>query len=237
LNVLDGGTINGRYSYSNGSGVYAYGGNFGSGAAYDTNANYWIFLARDVSETLTADLVRIEFGGVTKTVADWFAEDGADPTELTTSFQTFYLNLGDFISDVGSINRFHINNLSAHAAGFEIQKIFVSTTKSATGATVVYDFTLGTTDAACKGDAYDVSGGTLTGTAWSTGELPAGTYVGTFASGAGWDTAQTSSTVYWGFVVKNFSPTVTGDDITLEAWDGGGGVLVQAHTFADWFGL
>jgi hypothetical protein len=77
--VQEGGTPNGRYSYQNSTGSYVYGGGFASPAAYDTEAEYWVFIARNVSEELTGDLVRLELkagdeASGTKTIADWFTE-------------------------------------------------------------------------------------------------------------------------------------------------------------------
>jgi hypothetical protein len=77
--ILEGGTLNGRYSYQNSTGTYVYGGGFASPAAFDAEAEYWVFIVRNVSDELTGDLVRLELKAgdepvVTKTIAELFAE-------------------------------------------------------------------------------------------------------------------------------------------------------------------
>jgi hypothetical protein len=143
-------------------------------------------------------------------------DDGGDGKDkgggglLTSEFKAYYLNLGDFDLDK-AINTFHFKNKTSGVVGFEIQKIFVSQTKSETGATVVYDFTgAADADAALKNAYWGFGAGTVGGDKWTSGEVAAAdsasgeTYITGFGSPAAYET----SAVYCGFVAKNISDTV-----------------------------
>lgn len=144
---------------------------------------------------------------------------------LTAEWQTFYLKLSDFGLDT-AVNRIHFHG---EYGGIEIQKVFVSQTKSEDGATVILDFTRndgpnGTYPYLMYSGGYDYNadlngfvedGGTATGRysyEFSSDTEP-GSYVygGSFGSGAAYDT----DAVYYGFVARNVSATKKGDRIRL----------------------
>jgi hypothetical protein len=179
-------------------------------------------------------------------ISDWFGLDPVtgseyeNPTSLTTSFQTFYIPVVDAgrtgATDISTGIRwvFH-NNTYAGPIGIEIQKVFVSSSKSETDAVSVVDFTLGDTDNLYKGEAWDFQpgAGTIAGGKWSTGERNDSDYVylGQFGSGA----RDAHNSAYWGFVVRNVSATATADSIMLEITDGTN--RIANLSIATWFGL
>jgi hypothetical protein len=187
-----------------------------------------IFSALSVSLIAVAFMMGCSDGGAPE------EKGGHDPL-LTSSFDTYYLKLADHDLDK-AINTFHFKNKTDHVLGFEIQKIFVSTGKTEDDAVVVYDFNGATDASGALSNAYwGFEAGTVADNKWSSGEVAAAdatsgeTYITGFASGAAYD----NDAQYWGFVVKNLSDTVTGDEITIEAHNAEG--IVLAKTFAEFF--
>ena len=145
-------------------------------------------------------------------------EDSGDETKTESPWKVIYLPLVDGTSVDRAVNtmHLHLNNGSV-----EIQKVFVNTTKSTTGAKYILDFTqnAGTAPNIYWGDAggywyhkdgdvaafnaFVQDGGTANGRFVFTGT--GYVYGGAFASGAAYD----NNANFYGFVIKK--DTVLGD--------------------------
>jgi len=190
-----------------------------------------------------------------------------NPKKLTTEWQIFYLKVVDASRPDGAKNlngleRFHFHyNVSTYGeakAGLEIQKIFTSSTMSATipaNATIVVDYTQtdpdvntydpSFADANRIGDVVkQMEVGTSSGRV-TTSTLPDDIqkwdtkdewkYLGNVGSGA------LADTVYVGFVMRNVSAAATGERINIicEGSTLQGGAAGGKGTFQlwQWFGL
>jgi hypothetical protein len=174
-------------------------------------------------------------------------EDGEykNPTALTTEWQTFYIKSVDAgradAPNLTGLERWHFHNNTndGSSIGMEIQKVFVSSTKSAevpSDATIIVDFTLGSEPTDYNVNVYDTTfavGTTIEGK-WSTGvqTSPEYQYLGNIGTPAGTDA------VYWGFVIRNVSDVAKADTINVEshgeALDTGSAKILSLAT---WFGI
>jgi hypothetical protein len=170
-----------------------------------------------------------------------------NPKALTTEWQTFYIKNVDpartDAPDLTGIERWHFhNNTYDGPIGIEIQKIFVSSTKSAgvpKGATMVVDYTLDAPDVNVYDPAFTESG-IWTKTSGADGKATTGTrndtdykYLGNIGTSVG------ASTVYWGFVMRNVSATAKADSINMQCT---GATMTTGNNnkilrIAQWFGL
>jgi hypothetical protein len=172
-------------------------------------------------------------------------EEYKNPTTLTTEWQTFYIKSVD-ADRTGAPNltglerwHFHNNTTDGSSIGMEIQKVFVSSTKSAGtpgDATMVVDFTLGADATDYNVNVYDTTFavGTTTDGKWSTGVQTVSDYqyLGNIGTPVGADA------VYWGFVVRNVSDAARADTINVESTganlDAGSAKILSLAT---WFGI
>ncbi len=132
--------------------------------------------------------------------------------EMTDEFQTYYLNIAD--ADLGGLEGFHLKNLNTDKkVGIVIDKIFASDAMSEEGAVAVFNF-----DEPESGTKYwGFDGGSKADGVWSSGEIAAASapaeapeeYITGFATSVFVDH------IYVGFVAKNLSADVKGDDISL----------------------
>ena len=139
-------------------------------------------------------------------------EAGDSYAEMTTEYQTYYLNIAN--ADFGGLEGFHLKNLNTDKkVGIVIDKIFASDTMSEEGAVAVFNFD----DPETGSKYWGFDAGTKADGLWSSGEIDAATepegsperYITGFA------TSEFSSHLYVGMVVKNFSDEAKGDDISL----------------------
>ena len=136
-----------------------------------------------------------------------------DPyTEMTTEYQTYYLNIAD--ADLGGLEGFHLKNLNTDKkVGIVIDKIFACDTTSEEDAVAVFNFD----DPETGNNYWGFGAGTIANDEWSSGEIDAATipadapeqYITGFATAAFVDH------VYVGIKAKNLSDDVKGDDISL----------------------
>ncbi|MDR0644594.1 MAG: hypothetical protein LBG05_06755 [Treponema sp.] len=159
---------------------------------------------------------------------------GGNEPLLTSEFASYFLTLGDF-GLTGADNTIHLKNKSAAPVGIEIQKIYVSKTKSLTDADthLVWDFTAETPNV---GAYWGFDAGTKADGKWTSGEVGAPeaggeTYITGFGSGAAYE----YQAVYWIFIAKNLSNTVKGDDVTIEVGSGDPYTATVSGTFAELF--
>lgn len=139
-------------------------------------------------------------------------EAGDSYAEMTTEYQTYYLNIAN--ADLGGLEGFHLKNLNTDkSVGIVIDKIFASDTMSEEGAVAVFNFD----DPETGSKYWGFDAGTKADGLWSSGEIDVATepegsperYITGFA------TSEFSSHLYVGMVVKNFSEEAKGDDISL----------------------
>jgi hypothetical protein len=168
-----------------------------------------------------------------------------NPAALTTEWQTFYIKSVDAgrtdAPNLTGLERWHFHNNTndGSSIGVEIQKVFVSSTKSAgvpSDATMIVDFTLGSDPADYNVNVYDTtfSVGTTADGKWSTGVQTVSDYqyLGNIGTPAGADA------VYWGFVIRNVSDAARADTINVESTgatlDSGSAKILSLAT---WFGI
>jgi len=140
------------------------------------------------------------------------AEAGDAYVEMTTGFQTYYLNIAD--ADLGGLEGFHLKNLNTDKkVGIIIDKIFASDSMSEENAVAVFNF-----DDPETGTKYwGFDGGTIANGEWSSGEIAAATAPAEAPEAyiTGFATSVFVDHVYVGIVAKNLSEEVKGDDISL----------------------
>ena len=139
-------------------------------------------------------------------------EAGDSYAEMTTEYQTYYLNIAN--ADLGGLEGFHLKNLNTDkSVGIVIDQIFASETTSAEDAVAVFNFD----DPESGSNYWGFGAGTKANGEWSSGEIAAATapadapeeYITGFATAAFVDS------VYVGVKAKNLSVDVKGDDISL----------------------
>ena len=155
-------------------------------------------------------------------------EAGDSYAEMTTEYQTYYLNIAD--ADFGSLEGFHLKNLNTDKkVGVVIDKIFACDTTSEEGAVAVFNFD----DPETGSNYWGFGAGTIANGEWSSGEVAAATapaaapeeYITGFAS------PEFVKHVYVGVKAKNLSAEVKGDDVSLIPIIGGAAVTDKAITF------
>jgi hypothetical protein len=185
-------------------------------------------------------LILAAFVMVNCTDGDPNTESGtySNPTKITQDWQIFYLRVVDASRPEGMRNlsgflrmHFHFNLDEDGDQGIEIQKIFTSSTRSATipaNATLVVDYTLENPNVSTFDPSFDQPITTAPGVGTSNGRMSTGVlnetaqgidaegyrYLGNVGSSA-FETA-----VYIGFVMRNVSASATAERISIGVTDG-----------------
>jgi hypothetical protein len=130
-------------------------------------------------------------------------------TELTDTFATYYVDVA--AAGLTGLEGFHLQNLSGEQVGVVIDRVFAADNQKGAYLVDVFDFAAPETGT----HYWGFSEGTVADGAWSSGPIDPPVAPATEVEITGFATNQLVSHELVGFTMKNLSPSVKGQHITL----------------------